>query len=315
MNENKSENFFSIQFVSNMTGINPHTIRAWEKRYGATKPVRDKNGRRLYSNEEVHRLSLLQKLVNHGNNISDIAELSEAELETVLERYKLTSPTSVAQVHKENINTEEILANIKMSLNFFKLDVLAHELQKASVSLTGESFINLIILPTIAEVRVLRTDERLDYSKREQIYLILKSTLVKKMSVNTSLPSDAKRILVASPIGQLNELGAMAAAILFQSLGLQVDFLGGNVSANSVGALNKHFNADFIFLGLNYSNDTILSQVKKEEYLEELAEGVDASTRVLVGAFDFCFKLPTENMQCFSDFKDLGSYFSKNSIQ
>ena len=57
------DNLYSIQFVANVTGINPHTIRAWEKRYGVTNPVRDKNGRRLYSDNEIQRLDLLNKLV------------------------------------------------------------------------------------------------------------------------------------------------------------------------------------------------------------------------------------------------------------
>ena len=83
--ETAKQNLYSIQFVSNVTGINPHTIRAWEKRYGATKPVRDKNGRRLYSDGEIHRLDLLNKLVGYGNNISDIAYMGVEELNEVYE--------------------------------------------------------------------------------------------------------------------------------------------------------------------------------------------------------------------------------------
>jgi DNA-binding transcriptional MerR regulator len=54
---------YNIQFVANITGINPHTIRAWEKRYQAILPQRDHNGRRLYSNSDIDRLSTLHKLV------------------------------------------------------------------------------------------------------------------------------------------------------------------------------------------------------------------------------------------------------------
>lgn len=81
--ETLSENLYSIQFVSNVTGINPHTIRAWEKRYGATNPHRDKNGKRLYSDTQIKRLKVLHTLVNFGNSISDVAKLTRQELSLI----------------------------------------------------------------------------------------------------------------------------------------------------------------------------------------------------------------------------------------
>lgn len=312
MENQKTENLFSIQFVSNMTGINPHTIRAWEKRYGATKPVRDKNGRRLYSDNEVHRLTLLQQLVNQGNNISDIADLAIDELEGILSKYKLSGAQEVNH-NDSKFDIHQSLTNILMSLNFFKLDVLSHELEKASLSLSGKRFINELIVPVISEVRKLKEENRLDTCKREQIYLILKSTLIKKMSENHTHNSDHKRITVAGAEGQLNELGAMAAAVLFQSIGLSIDFLGAHVGARAIAELNQHFKSDYIFIGLNYSHESSMSHRAKEEYIDKLAQNIDARTKVLIGAYDFCFRVPSENMQCFTDFDELTKFFGKTT--
>jgi len=50
---------FSIQFVSQVTGINAHTLRAWEKRYQAVVPQRNPKGKRLYSDEDIELVSIV----------------------------------------------------------------------------------------------------------------------------------------------------------------------------------------------------------------------------------------------------------------
>ena len=71
------ERNYSIQFVSKITGINAHTIRAWEKRYSAVVPNRTDTGKRIYSEDDVDRLKKLHELVKMGNAISDVAKLNE----------------------------------------------------------------------------------------------------------------------------------------------------------------------------------------------------------------------------------------------
>ena len=43
------KNFYTIRYVSQRTGLTPHVIRAWEKRYAAVVPNRSAKNRRLYS--------------------------------------------------------------------------------------------------------------------------------------------------------------------------------------------------------------------------------------------------------------------------
>lgn len=68
---------YQIGTVSSLTGIDAHTIRAWERRYGAIKPIRSDTGRRLYADETIERLQLLKGLVDCSEAISQIAPLSD----------------------------------------------------------------------------------------------------------------------------------------------------------------------------------------------------------------------------------------------
>jgi len=66
---------FPIRVVSRLTGINPVTIRAWERRYGLVMPERTPGGHRLYSRADVEVLRAASRLVEQGVSISRASRL------------------------------------------------------------------------------------------------------------------------------------------------------------------------------------------------------------------------------------------------
>lgn len=79
-------NGYQIGTVANLTGLDPHTIRAWERRYGAVHPVRSEGGTRRYGEADVARLQLLKALTDCGEPIRLVAPLSDDELRERLEK-------------------------------------------------------------------------------------------------------------------------------------------------------------------------------------------------------------------------------------
>ncbi len=78
-----SEDGYSIGVVSRLTGINPETLRIWERRYNLTTPARAGLRRsRRYSEEDVKRLALVKALVDSGHPVSSVAHLSAGQLES-----------------------------------------------------------------------------------------------------------------------------------------------------------------------------------------------------------------------------------------
>lgn len=82
---------FKIGAVSRMTGIAPDTLRIWERRYEIVTPERTPAGGRLYSQEQINRLTLIKNLVDAGDSISVVASLSLADLQN-----RLTATTHAA---------------------------------------------------------------------------------------------------------------------------------------------------------------------------------------------------------------------------
>ena len=66
---------FPIRVVAQLTGINPVTIRAWERRYGLVRPERTPGGHRLYSQVDVERLQAASRLVARGLSISGASRM------------------------------------------------------------------------------------------------------------------------------------------------------------------------------------------------------------------------------------------------
>lgn len=75
---------YQIGTVSSLTGVDAHTIRAWERRYGAIKPARSATGRRQYDDACIERLQLLKALVDCNEAIGKVAHLSDDELRSRL---------------------------------------------------------------------------------------------------------------------------------------------------------------------------------------------------------------------------------------
>lgn len=75
-----SESQFRIGAVSRLTGIPSDTLRVWERRYGVVEPHRTEGGSRLYSQDDIDRLSLIKRLVDSGHAIGTVANLNLQQL-------------------------------------------------------------------------------------------------------------------------------------------------------------------------------------------------------------------------------------------
>lgn len=79
-----SDALFPIREVAKLTGVNPITLRAWERRYGLIEPVRTDSGHRLYTQHNIDTLREVVQLTQQGIPISQIKSLVDvAKPETI----------------------------------------------------------------------------------------------------------------------------------------------------------------------------------------------------------------------------------------
>lgn len=75
------------------------TLRVWEQRYGVISPEKSASGQRLYSSDDVRRLTLLRSLVSQGHAIGAIARANSTELERLLETSRATEAPGPVSAH------------------------------------------------------------------------------------------------------------------------------------------------------------------------------------------------------------------------
>lgn len=66
---------FPIRTLAQLTGVNPVTLRAWERRYGVLKPKRTPKGHRLYSRDDVELVHRILALQARGVSIGQVGEV------------------------------------------------------------------------------------------------------------------------------------------------------------------------------------------------------------------------------------------------
>jgi MerR family transcriptional regulator, light-induced transcriptional regulator len=69
----------SIKTVCALTGVNPVTLRAWERRYGLLEPARTPTGRRQYTYGDVEKIRRILALTRDGVAISQVKSALESE--------------------------------------------------------------------------------------------------------------------------------------------------------------------------------------------------------------------------------------------
>ena len=70
-----AQTLYPIREVARLTGINPVTLRAWERRYGLIQPTRTESGHRLYSVSDIEAVREVMGWLERGVAVSKVAEL------------------------------------------------------------------------------------------------------------------------------------------------------------------------------------------------------------------------------------------------
>lgn len=185
---------YSIGAVSRLTGISTHTLRIWERRYGAVIAERTASGRRMYDRRQIEKLGLLKTLSDHGFSIGQIANLPLEELR----RRRAEVAERQAKLRAESRPEPLRVA----ALGRFYLDTLA-----------ADSF------PDDLELVTLETDPdryRVDLPRLAPDVLLIELTVVKKDTAERVAAlrerSGATRAVVLYNYGQRADLMLLVSA-------------------------------------------------------------------------------------------------------
>jgi MerR family transcriptional regulator, light-induced transcriptional regulator len=244
---------YPIRAVARLTRISEYTLRAWERRYGVVTPRPSPWGR-LYSDKQIERLVLLQRLVSQGHSIGQIASNSDNSLRSLLSHSKtftsdsrrVSSPRKPAPLDDESV-LEPLLNAIE------NYDYLGAERELGRLTAATPSPRYLVHRLGIPLMRI--AGERWHHGKfaiaqQHMITALLSGLFASLLRVHSPENPPAK-VLMATPENEHHGFGILAAAMLTAAGGLGAIHLGTNLPARDVVQAAKKTQADAVLIGLS----------------------------------------------------------------
>ncbi|MDH3267355.1 MAG: MerR family transcriptional regulator [Ignavibacteria bacterium] len=272
---------YPIKVVSQMTGLSVHVIRAWEKRHNVVDPERSDTNRRLYSEEDIEKLKLLNDAVHLGHNIGGIAKLSLTELKNLLTNEKINSANTedkLAPSLDSAKNLNEIMSECMEAIKSYDAKKLESVLLNASAKLTQPVLLEELVVPLVYKVGELWHSGEIRVANEHLASSIVRSFLFNLLE-SYSISDSAPTMISATPRGQEHELGALIAGVVAASSGWKVIYLGASLPAEEISAVVSHLNGRVVALSIIYPNDD--PHLKRE--LNKLHQLLPAGVSMIVG--------------------------------
>ena len=270
-----SEYIYPIKVVVNKTGITAHVIRAWEKRYAAIEPGRTDTNRRLYCENDIYRLKLLAELTKAGHSIGTIAKLPTEDLEKLIDEIRGNGRSILSD---ETRNMDSYLTGSLQAIEDLDEKRLEEILSRASVHLSQPELLQEVLVPMIKNI-----GDNWKNGSMRVYHEHLASSVIKTFLTNLrgahKVEQNAPEIIIATPIGQMHELGALLVASSAASEGWKVTYLGSNLPAEEIAAAVQQNKPRALALSLVYPPDDPKVNVE----LSKLAKYMNKDTIIYVG--------------------------------
>jgi DNA-binding transcriptional MerR regulator len=197
---------FPIREVARLTGVNPVTLRAWERRYGLIQPTRTESGHRLYSSTDIDTVHRILDWIERGVAVSKVGK--------ILARDTLYSdPASLTRVDTER-EWSQWQAQLRLAISAFddrQLDRLYAQVFAAyPIAVVFQS----ILMPLWQQL--LRHQGHFGQASE---WLFFDGFLRARVAQRLHLASatQAPRVLLAAIAGECRELELLVAGVLIGS--------------------------------------------------------------------------------------------------
>ena len=261
---------YPVRLVAARTGLSPHVLRAWERRYQVLTPTRSEGGQRLYSDLDIERLRLLRRLTDRGHAIGRIATLPldvlgrlARDAEQVPE---LPAPSPDGAVESARATVQ---AALRAAADFDPTELQA-VLERAAVTHGVPVFLDEVIVPVVEAIGYGLAEGTVTVAQEHMATAVMRRVLgwllgVFQLHGTARQEVVARQLLMATPPTQVHELGALLAAVSAAIEGWKVTYLGADLPAADLVATARATGADAVALSLVYDpgDSTLLAAVRE----------------------------------------------------
>jgi DNA-binding transcriptional MerR regulator/methylmalonyl-CoA mutase cobalamin-binding subunit len=210
---------YPVRLVALRTGLSPHVLRAWERRYRVVTPTRTEGGQRLYSDLDVERLLRLRRLTDQGHAIGRIALLPLPELVRLEDEAPADAP-EIASAAAAEVASASLQAT--RGLDDKELQAV---LERAAITLGVSVFLDQVLAPLLKRIGEGWSQHSVSVAQEHMASGVIRRVLGWLLRVY-EVRNGAPRVVVATPPRYTHELGALMAAASAAAEGWSVTYLG-----------------------------------------------------------------------------------------
>jgi DNA-binding transcriptional MerR regulator len=243
---------YPIGTVSEITGINAVTLRAWERRYGLIQPERTPKGHRLYSQTDVDKIHHIVEQLGKGIAISRVAEAlhthaavenSEAD---VWERYRTRMIDAVSQFDESVLDA---VYNEAMSL--YPVDIVTRQLLTPLLKQLGERWQST--QGSVAE---------------EHFFSVFMRNKLGARFHHRNMRNTGPCLIAACLPGEHHEFGLLLFALAAHARGYRLILLGANMPLAELPHVIQRTRSDGIVLSGSIEMDTASFRAEMQNLVE-----------------------------------------------
>lgn len=260
---------YSIKDLERLSGIKAHTIRIWEKRYGLVEPTRTSTNIRMYCDAELKKLLNISILNRNGLKVSKIAQLTNNEISSLVN--KLTEDTQDSSSQLESL----YIAMIDLDENLFE-----KILSRAIIQMGFEKMTIEILYPFFKRIGIMWQTGTISIAQEHFISnLVRQKFIVAIDSIVADESPNAKTFTLYLPDNEIHELGLLFMNYVLKKRGQKVVYLGSMLPLDSLIAIEKIKPSDYIVTSIVAS----MEKDEVEQYLEKLSRALPKKNLFITG--------------------------------
>ena len=251
MNE-QATGFFPIRTVSDITGVNSVTLRAWERRYGLIKPHRTAKGHRLYTQEDIGLIQQILELVDEGIPISRVRAVVQQ-----------TTAAPITTDDEADIWQPHINAIIQAISEFNEIAI--ERIYNEVLSLYPVDVVTRMLIVPLLKTLGDRWEAKQGSVAEEHFFgVYLRNKLGARFHHRQHYNNGPKLVAACLPNEQ-HDIGLLLFALAAHERGFQIVLLGGNMPIEELAIVVKKCKADAVVLSgsMPIIDQTIFSHIQQ----------------------------------------------------
>jgi len=253
---------FSISDLARYSGIKPHTIRIWEKRYGALQPNRSSGNTRYYDAQQLKRLLNISGLLNSDYKVSELCAMSDKHLTDLNRNLIHGDSPAPAEYFISQLVAAALTYNESQFAQVFSHCLLRYGLKNAYLE---------VLYPVMVRIGLMWLTDSMPTANEHFISNLIRQKLFTAIDSLPPPKLGSPSWLLFLPENEFHELGLLMAWYLIRQSGQKVIYLGGNLPGLSLRAAVNEIMPDYLLLFLVHRDQT----KRIQNYLDMLNEDLE----------------------------------------